>query len=65
MDKDYTIFDLLDLWEQDLQEQESFDCPPSCQQAPSQNIILNILSYASSSSVYSPTLKKNIQLQWN
>jgi|GEM_PF-1841397 hypothetical protein len=65
MDKDYTIFDLLDLWEQDLQKQEPCDYQPSCQQAPSQKIILNILSYASSSSVYSPTLKKNIQLQWN
>lgn len=66
MEQDYTIFDLIDSWEEDLNAVEETTISESTNQIePSRQSILNILSYAAGIITYSPTLKKHIKLKWN
>ena len=63
MDKDYSVFDLISLWEKDL---ETFDCiKDSNIYLPSKKAITNILSYASCLKIYSTTFKNKIELCLN
>lgn len=63
MNKNYTVFDLLNLWEEDLlkneiKEEVELDLP-------SNRVLSNILSYANSFTVYSNTLNTNLELCLN
>lgn len=64
MDKDYSVFDLINLWEKDL---EDFDRLKDklILDFPSKKAITNILSYANCSTFYSPTFKNKIELCLN
>jgi len=63
MDKDYSVFDLISLWDKDL---KSFDCiKESNIDLPSKKVITNILSYASCLKIYSNTFKNKIELCLN
>jgi hypothetical protein len=70
MEKDYTIFDLIDFWQDDIDSFILESIP--CESQPSINVLENILAYARSSNPYaiffcksSPNFNRNIKLCLN
>lgn len=63
MENDYSLFDLINSWEQDLEKQESFVFTET---KPSNRTLNNILSVLyNPSKIYSTSLKANIDLFLN
>jgi hypothetical protein len=63
MDKNYSVFDFINLWEEDLNDFERREYSFSI--SPSKEVINNILAYANFYSIYSPTFKNKIELCLN
>jgi len=63
MDKNYSVFDFINLWEEDLNDFERLG--ESCLASPSKEVIINILAYANCFTIYSPTFKNKIELCLN
>ncbi len=63
MDKDYSVFDLISLWEKDIKTFDKIE--ESNINLPSKKAITNILSYASCLKIYSTTFKDKIELCLN
>jgi hypothetical protein len=63
MDKDYSVFDLISLWEKDIKTFDKIE--ESNINLPSKKAITNILSYANCLNIYSTTFKNKIELCLN
>lgn len=66
MEKNYSFFDLISLWDEDFElQQNELDCSND-EFSPSKKVISDILAYALSSTIiYSPCLDKKIELWLN